>query len=411
MTKTKIDDLAIFGASPAFQRKLHVGCPNIGRRESFFRRLNDLLDKRLLTNNGPLVQEFEEGIARLTGVRHCVAMCNATTGLEIAARALELKGEVIVPSFTFIATVHSLKWQEITPVFCDIDPATHNIDPKKAEALITPRTTGILGVHLWGRPCNIEALAEIADRYKLKLFFDAAHAFGCSFKRRMIGNFGEAEVLSFHATKFLNTFEGGAVLTNNDILAKKIRLMKNFGFVGYDRVAYIGENGKMSEVSAAIGLSGLEAMDDFVAANTLNYKEYVKGLSGLPGVSMVRYDESEKCNFQYIVLEIDEGAGHIDRDSLMNVLWSENILARRYFYPGCHRQEPYRSDPLWEGLKLPETEKISERVILLPTGTNINPDDARIICQIIRLAIEHACVVRERLAKMSDAEKQQLGTY
>ena len=187
-----------------------------------------MLDRRRLTNRGPFVRQLEERIADYVGVNHCIAMTNGTIALEIAIRALGMTGEVIVPSMTFIATAHSLQWQQIKPVFCDIDPATHNVDPNRIEELITPLTTGIIGVHVWGRPCEIDLLSENAGRNNLKLLFDAAHAFGCSYKGKMIGNFGDAEVLSFHATKFFNTFEGGAVLTNDDLLAEKNRLMKNW---------------------------------------------------------------------------------------------------------------------------------------------------------------------------------------
>ena len=280
--QSPIDQLAVFGGTPAFSEKLHVGRPNIGNRAALLSRINDMLDRRWLSNNGPLVQEFEQRVADFLSVKHCVAMCNATVALEIAARALGLHGEVIVPSFTFIATAHALQWQEITPVFCDVDPATHNLDPTKVEAMITPRTTGIMGVHMWGRPCAIETLSEIAQRRGLKLMFDAAHAFGNSYKGRMIGNFGQAEVFSFHATKFFNTFEGGAVVTNDDELAAKIRLMTNFGFAGYDNVIYVGTNGKMSEVSAAMGLTGLESLDEFIATNLHNYEAYRTGLQESP---------------------------------------------------------------------------------------------------------------------------------
>ena len=300
MFKQSPGELALFGGTPAFAEKLHVGRPNIGNREKLLARINDMLDRRWLTNDGPYVQEFEKKICELIGVRHCVAMCNATVALEIATRALELKGEVIVPSFTFIATAHALSWQEITPVFCDIDPKTHNLDPAKVEKMITPRTTGIIGVHVWGRACDIDGLAEVARRHKLKLMFDAAHAFGCSYKGRLLGAFGEAEVYSFHATKFLNAFEGGAVVTNNDELAKKMRLMKNFGFAGYDNVIYPGTNGKMPEPSGAMGLTGLESLDDFIAVNRKNYELYQAELAGIPGVSMLTYDTREKNNFQYL---------------------------------------------------------------------------------------------------------------
>ncbi|MDD5217724.1 MAG: aminotransferase class I/II-fold pyridoxal phosphate-dependent enzyme [Candidatus Omnitrophica bacterium] len=395
--KTTLNDLAILDGTPAFPERLHVGRPNIGNRETFLRYINNILDSRLLTNNGPLVQELEKRIADMVGAKHCIAMCNGTTALETVGRALELKDEVLVPSFTFIATAHSLQWQGITPVFCDIDPATHNIDTKKIEALITPRTTGILGVHVWGRPCDIEALVEIAKKHRLKLFFDAAHAFSCSYKGRMIGNFGDAEVFSFHATKIFNTFEGGAVVTNNDDLAKKIRLMKNFGFMGYDNVGYIGINGKMSEVHAAMGLSGLEILNDFIAVNKRNYERYRQELKGIPGISMISYNEREKCNYHYIVLEIDDAVTHISRDRLLETLWAENVLARCYFYPGCHKQVPYAFGYSRAGIKLSETERLGQRILIFPTGTAISTDDISGICQIVKFAVEHGPELSKRL--------------
>ena len=181
-------DLAINGAPPAFDEQLHVGRPNIGSREAFLKYVDDIFERRWLSNNGPLVQEFERRVAELHGVKHCVAMCNGTVALEIAIRALGLEGEVIVPSYTFIATAHALNWQAITPVFADIDPATHNLDPAAVRRMITPRTTGIIGVHLWGRGAPVGELQAIADEHGLKLMFDAAHAFGCSYKGRMIGD-------------------------------------------------------------------------------------------------------------------------------------------------------------------------------------------------------------------------------
>ena len=309
---------------------------------------------------------------------------------------LELQGEVILPSFTFIATAHALQWQKITPVFCDIDPETHNIDPRKVEALITPRTTGILGVHVWGRPCNIEQLSDIAKKHHLKLFFDAAHAFGCSYQGKMIGNFGEGEIFSFHATKFINTFEGGAVITNNNDLAKKIRLMKNFGFKGYDDVDYIGTNGKMSEVSAAMGLTGLECLDEFIYRNYQNYKRYKEEFQGIPGLKFVTFNELDKNNYQYIILEIDEQITGIHRDRVVQILHAENVLARRYFYPGCHQMEPYRSSYPNADQLLPETEKLVQRVMSLPTGTEVGEDQISVICQILRLVLANGCLISKK---------------
>jgi dTDP-4-amino-4,6-dideoxygalactose transaminase len=391
-------DLAIFGKAPAFVEKVHVGRPNVGNRERLLNRINDMLDRNWFTNNGPYVQEFESELAAFAGVRHCVAMCNATISLEIAIRALGLTGEVIVPSFTFIATAHALQWQEITPVFCDIDPRTHTLDPAQVEKMITPRTTGIIGVHTWGHSCDIDALESIARGRNLHLLFDAAHAFACSYKGKPIGGFGRCEVFSFHATKFFNTFEGGAVLTNDDALAEKIRLMRNFGFSGYDNVIYIGTNGKMTEVCAAMGLTSLESVKEFIQINRRNYHAYRRGLEGVPGLSVIAYDESEQANYQYIVCELDEHVAGLTRDELVAVLFAENILARRYFFPGCHRMEPYRSYFPHASLVLPETEKLCRRVMALPTGTGVNLQTISRICEIIRTAVSNAPAVKEQIA-------------
>ncbi|MRS01982.1 dTDP-4-dehydro-6-deoxyglucose aminotransferase, partial [bacterium] len=298
----------------------------------------------------------------------------------------------------FIASAHSLQWQEITPVFCDIDSQTHHLDPKAIEKMITPRTTGILGVHTWGRPCNIEALSELAQKYDLKLIFDAAHAFGSSFNGKMIGNFGSAEVFSFHATKFFNTFEGGGVTTNDDDLAVKMRLMKNFGFAGYDNVIYIGTNGKMNEASAAMGLTNLESLDEFISINRMNYERYNNCLSHIRGLKVLQYDGKEKQNYQYIVIEVDALAAGLSRDDLMKILHAENILARRYFYPGCHRMEPYRSYFPHSHLLLKQTGKIVNEVLSLPTGSSIDSSCIEAICEIIRFALENAKDIRTKLS-------------
>jgi dTDP-4-amino-4,6-dideoxygalactose transaminase len=395
---SNLPDLAIFGKPAAFANKVHVGRPNVGNRDHLLARINDMLDRVWLTNNGPYVQEFETKIAAFVGVRHCVAMCNATVALEIAIRALGLTGEVIVPSFTFIATAHALQWQEITPVFCDIDPRTHNLDPSQVEKMITPRTSGIIGVHTWGRACDVSALEAIARKRNLHLLFDAAHAFGCSYKGELIGGFGRCEVFSFHATKFFNTFEGGAVLTNDEVLAEKMRLMRNFGFRGYDNVIYIGTNGKMTEVCAAMGLTSLESIDVFIERNCRNHAAYCRGLDGVPGISVMAYDERERANYQYIVLEVDEHEAGLTRDELVAVLFAENVLARRYFFPGCHRMEPYRSYFPHASLVLPETERLCRRVMLLPNGTSVDELAISQICQIIRTAVSNAPAVRAQLS-------------
>lgn len=363
--------------------ELHVGKPNIGDRKVFIQRINDILDSRWLTNNGPLVQELEQRIAERLKVKHCVAVCNGTVALGLTIRALKIDGEAIVPAFTFVATAHALEWQQVKPVFCDIDPDTYNLDPAKVEALITPRTTGILGVHLWGRPCVPDALEQIAKDHNLKLIFDAAHAFGCSFNGSMIGSFGEAEVLSFHATKVFNTAEGGAVVTNNDELAEKMQYMRDFGFAGYDTVIHLGVNGKMNELCAALGLTNLESLDEFIEVNRRNFYCYQEHLTGLPGISLIEYDPAEKNNWQYIVIEIDKDKAGLDRDELVAFLHEHHILARKYFWPGCHNMEPYRSRKDNAKYQLPETDRIAAKVIVLPTGTGISTSEIEKICRII----------------------------
>lgn len=375
--------------SQSFPQTIHVGRPNIGDREAFLKLAGEMFDRRWLSNNGPIVQEFERRVADYLGVRHCVAMCNGTIALEIAIRALGLQGEVIVPSYTFIATAHALHWQGITPVFADIDPDTHNLDPDAVRRMITPRTTGIIGVHLWGRGAPVEALQRIADEHGLALMYDAAHAFGCSYQGRMIGGFGRAEVLSFHATKFFNTFEGGAVVTDDDELAETMRLMRNFGFAGFDNVVHPGTNGKMVEVCAAMGLVNLDYIDTVIEANRRHYHAYREALAGIPGLRVMPYDEAERNNFQYVILEVDPEC-RASRDEIVAELHRHNVLARKYFWPGCHRMKPYRDLQPHAGLVLPHTETVAARVIVMPTGTTLDTEQVGQISAIVARACGRA---------------------
>jgi dTDP-4-amino-4,6-dideoxygalactose transaminase len=391
-------DLALLGAPPAFERLLHVGRPNVGDEDRFLELTREILGRRWFSNYGPVVQELEQRISDRLGVKHCIAMCNGTVALEIAIRALGLTGEVIVPSYTFVATAHALQWQQITPIFADIDAGTHTLNPDAVRRMITPRTTGIIGVHLWGRACDVDGLAAVAADHRLELLFDAAHAFDCSYGREKIGGFGRCEVLSFHATKFFNTFEGGAVVTNDDDLAKRMRLMVNFGFSGFDNVIYPGTNGKMTEVCAAMGLANLENLDSVVAVNRSNYEQYRDGLAGIPSVRLLAYDEAEHNNYQYVVVELGD-AFPISRDEVVAALHAENVLARRYFWPGCHRMEPYRSLFPHAGLTLPNTALVADRVIVLPTGTAVSQDDIKTITRILAVLATRGVDVRAHLAE------------
>jgi dTDP-4-amino-4,6-dideoxygalactose transaminase len=392
--------LALLGGAPAFSAPLHVGAPNIGNRDRFLERVNDILDRRWLTNGGAYELEFEKRLARMLEVKHCVAVANGTLALELTLRAAGLTGEVILPSFTFVATAHVLRLLGLQPVFCDIDPVRYTVDPHAVEALITPRTSAILAVHLWGHSCDAEALDAIARHHGLALIFDAAHALRCSRRGRPIGGFGLAETFSFHATKFVNSFEGGAITTNDDNLARAVRLRRNFGFVWYDQVETVGTNAKLSEIAAAMGLTSLESVDDFIRANRRNDAAYRAALSAVPGITVADYDEQDDHNYQYVVVEVDEERAGLSRDELMEVLWRENVIARRYFYPGCHRLTPYAAEH--GGRSLPHTERAADRVLALPTGTAVTPTQIEDIGRLIGLALERADAVRTRLRELLD---------
>lgn len=394
--KQGLDDLAVFGGKSAFSTLLHVGSPNTIDLEAYIARIREVYQANWLTNNGQFVQELESRTARYFGIKHCIAVSSGTTGLEIAIRSTGLKGQVIVPSFTFVATAHALHWLGIEPVFCDIDPDTHSIDPAKVIELITPETTGIIGVHTWGSVCRILELEEISEKHGLILLFDAAHAFGSRDGHGMAGGFGKAEVFSLHATKFINSAEGGLITTNDDELAEKMRLMRNFGFAGYDRIVSVGINGKMSELAAAAGVTALDSLDRFLDHNRANYSCYADLLSGIAGLSIHQVD-ALKSNCQYIVVEIDDALTGIHRDMVMDVLWKENVLARRYFYPGCHRSEPYMSIYPDSSERLRETESLCDRVLCLPTGTSIDKETIGGICNLVRFIIENGDAISSRI--------------
>jgi dTDP-4-amino-4,6-dideoxygalactose transaminase len=376
-----LGELAIFGGAPAFGEVRHVGRPNIGDPERVLSLVSQAIRSRWLTNDGPLVDEFEARVAELTGAPHCVAVTSGTVGLQLAAVALGMTGEILMPSFTFIGTAHAMRWIGLEPVFCDIDPDTHTLDPTSVARALTPRSGGIVGVHLWGRSEHAEELADLSEVHGLPLVFDAAHALGCT------TGLGDVEVLSFHATKVANAAEGGAVLTADGALAQRLRRMRNFGFVDFDTVGMLGTNAKMSELSAAMGIASLESFPEFVDINRRNHRRYADELRGIEQVKVIEY--TGRQNFHYVVVEVPPAL----RDDIIAVLRAENVLARRYFHPGCHRHEPYRSNPM----TLPVTEAVSSRVLTLPTGPEMDEDDIARVCSVIRLAVRHATDLQGRL--------------
>ena len=397
LTMTRTPHLAVLGATPRFEEPLHVGRPNVPADLSgFHKRLDDILTRRWLTNDGGQVREFQERVCSLLSVKHCVAMCNGTVALEIASRALGFSGEVIVPAFTFVASAHALRWQGVMPAFCDIEPQWHHLDPKGIADRGCARTSGVLAVHLWGRACAVEEIEAEAAALDVPVLFDASHAFGCSHRGRMIGNFGAAETFSFHATKFINTFEGGAVVTNDSELAERMRFMRNFGFCGEDRVSHVGTNGKMNEPAAAFGLSLLDELDYLIDHNKSNYEAYIEGLAEVPGIRVLPFAGVEKANFQHIVAEVDEAEMGLLAMSLYRCSGRKGCLRdatsiRAVIAWSVSTEQPQRRRPS-------TTDRIAQRVLVLPTGTALAPSDALSICRVLEAAHGMADQVRAALA-------------
>lgn len=354
--------------------------------EIFFEKTREIFELSWFTNAGPKVIELENEIAKAHGVAHCIAVCNATIGLQMLLSGLDITGEVITTPFTFVATAHAIKWEQLSPVFCDIDPDTLTLDPARIRENITPKTSAILGVHVFGQPCDVDAIREIGEEFGLKVIYDAAHCFMTSYNGEKVGGFGEAEVLSFHATKIFQTFEGGAILTNNGKLAAKLRLLKNFGFMGMDRVEHLGINAKMNEVSAAYGLSLLPYMPETIARCKSVQLKYRALLSGLKGVTFFETGPDVNNNGQYVVTFIDSADFGLSRDQLWAYLWSKGVETRRYFYPGVHMCEPYRSHTPWFKSLLGVTNKTCSRVLCLPSYFDITDEDMESVSSLIREA-------------------------
>jgi dTDP-4-amino-4,6-dideoxygalactose transaminase len=397
--KVRLDQLAAFGGQRLFAEPLHVGCPNLGDTARFQKRLEDVFARRRLTNGGPMVEAFEARCAELSGTRHAIAVVNATAGLELLLRDVALRrgpGEVVMPSCTFIATAHAVRNAGLEPRFVDVTPSGHHVDPEAIATALGPSTRAILGVHLWGGACDTAALEHLARRHELPLIFDGAHAFAVEVEGRPVATTGTATVFSFHATKLVNAFEGGLIATNDDALAARLGLMRNFGFAEYDSVVAMGTNAKMHEASAAMGLTSLESLADFVAAGERNATSYALALADISGVHLREPEGVTRSNHHYVVAEVYERDFGMPRDALLWILQSEGVLARRYFWPGCHRHEPYRSDPRHHGIHLPRTEAVLDRVLCLPSGSAVSEAQVRDVCDLVRFVSRYAAEISER---------------
>jgi dTDP-4-amino-4,6-dideoxygalactose transaminase len=394
--KRSCKDLAIFGGKIASDNILHVNKPNAGSRKSFDDFVDQIWKTRWFTNEGTLSVKLENDIRDKLNVEHCVIMSSGTEAMQVLIKALDLDGEVIMPSFTFISTAHILNFSGIQPVFCDVDPTTCNADVAHCESLITERTTAIIPTHIWGRPCNIEAFEKLAKRYNLRLIFDAAHAFGCTSNGLAIGRYGDAEVFSFNATKSFHCGEGGAVTCTSQKLAEKMRALRNFGFDALDHTVSVGLNAKLPETSAALGLANLEEFDSFVAQSCRTYESYVEKLSDIPQIKFFHYSDHEYHNYHYVSILLD-GNCILTRDEIVQILHAENILARRYFFPGCHELEPFKTLSVRSGNQLSVTEKISQNVLILPAGSQIFPAEVTLVCDLLRFIFENAVEIKSQL--------------
>lgn len=389
----KFGALAILGGAPAFSQPLHVGRPNIGNVPRFMERVQDILASGRLTNYGPYVARFEQRVCELASVKHCVMTCNATMALSLTANALSLSGSVIVPSFTFIATAHALQAIGLRVIFADIDAHSHQLSMENLSSSIASDTTAIVAVNLWGMASPVKELEQLCARRGLKLIFDSAQAFGATYLGQPFGGFGDAEVFSFHATKAVNSFEGGAITTNDSVLADRLRLAINFGFSEEDCISSWGTNAKMTEICAAMGLTSLEAMDSIFAHNRDIHARYATHLAEIPGLRLLEYASDEQSSYNYVVVVVDDRFV-LTRDELFAVLRAENVLARRYFFPPGHRAEPYRNYSEKTAINLPVTEEVCRRVICLPTGTAVARLDVDRICAIIAQAQAHKDAIR-----------------
>lgn len=363
--------LAVLGANALFAVPQHVGGPIVEpeTRKRFHKLADSAFDRNYLTNNGPLATRLEEEVARRHRCRDAVFAANATLAQMILLKALGLdSGEALVSANTFVATAHACLWSGVTPVFCDIDPETLNIDPRDAERRITSKTKAVIPTHVFGVLADMDALAALCRRRNLTLLADAAHAFDCTRGSAFPGGFGAPEFLSFHATKYFSSLEGGAILTNDAALAVELRAIRNFGFNRPGDAGLLGMNAKGSEIAAAFGLASLPALEARRRRLKRIHDIYAKELSPLPGLRIHAVDAAGRNNYRYFSLFVEEDFG-LERDVVRQILRQENIMVRRYFYPGCHRMTFYREEnKKRKNEKLPNTDKALGTILSLPTS-------------------------------------------
>lgn len=386
MAKLNLVDSVDFDQNKDSQTKdktIFVTQPYLPPLEQFLPYLEEIWKNKILTNKGPFHLKFEQALCEHLGVDHLALFTNGTIALVTALQALRITGEVITTPYSFVATSHSLLWNGIKPVFVDIDPDTLNLDPAKIESAITPQTTAIMPVHCYGHPCNVDAIQKIADNYNLKVIYDAAHAFGVQTEQGSLLKHGDLSVLSFHATKVFNTFEGGAIVCPDAKTKQRIDHLKNFGFVDEVTVVAPGINGKMSEFNSALGLLQLQHIDKALARRKEIDEFYRDMLSDIKGLRFLNNSGETKANFAYFPVLIDESFS-VSRDDLYQILKEHDIFARRYFYPLISTFPMYRGLSSAHQDNLPEATAASMKVLCLPIYPDLSRDEQLKVIEIIR---------------------------
>ena len=363
---------------------IYVTSPSLPPLEDFIKYLEEIWESKWLTNDGSFHREFESKLAEFLGVKYLSLMSNGTLALIIALQELKITGEVITTPYSFVATTHALWWNGIKPVFADIIPGQCNIDPDKIEAAITAKTTAIVPVHVYGHPCNVEKIQEIADTYGLKIIYDAAPAFGVEINDNSILNYGNLSILSFHATKAFNTMEGGAIICHDEKTKMRIDYLKNFGFADETTVVAPGINAKMNELQAAYGLLQLKSIKDSISKRKKVDELYRKLLEDVSGINLPEYRKDVQYNYAYFPIFVNEDNYGMSRDDLYEKLKENNIFSRRYYYPLISNFSAYRGLDSAKLENLPIANKMSDQVICLPIYSDLVEKDIERIINIIK---------------------------
>jgi dTDP-4-amino-4,6-dideoxygalactose transaminase len=367
---------------------IFVTRPNLPPLEKLYPYLEKIWETKILTNNGPFHNIFEQKLAKFLGVNHINLFCNGTLALVIGLQALRITGNVITTPFSFPATTHALKWNNISPVFCDIEEESLNIDPNKIETLITSETSAVMPVHVYGHPCDTERIQEIADKYGLKVIYDAAHVFGVKMKGRNLLLEGDISILSFHGTKLFTTFEGGALISKNEAFKKRIDFLKNFGFLDEITITSPGINGKMNELQSAVGILSLEIVDEEIANRKKISETYFELLKKIKGVKLFNHFKGYDYNYAYLPILINKGQSAEARDQVYNILKKQNIFARRYFYPLISNMLPYQGLRSASRENLPVANRVADRILCLPLYGSLSVKNVHRICELIKSILQ-----------------------